>query len=101
MSMKDSFREDRTHCDADQIAETIITSMLVTAVGSDICIIGPQPVEPPRFVGITQPTEGNSAIALLKTSEDGIRFLEDCATPYFAVDQQLGCHGNLGEVCHA
>ena len=160
--MKDSFREDRTHCDADQIAETIITSMLVTAVGSDICIIGPQPVEPPRFVGITQPTEGNSAIAiiklsegaittsggyeryfdidglryshlinpktgwpvegllsasvaaptsivagsltsiaLLKTPEDGIRFFEECATPYFAVDQQLGCHGNLGEVCHA
>jgi|SaaInlStandDraft_5_1057022.scaffolds.fasta_scaffold166217_2 hypothetical protein len=99
--MKDSFRADRTHCDADQIAEPLIASMPVTAVGGDLCSIGPQPVETPRSVGITQPTEGNSAIALLKTSEDGIRFLEECATPYFAVDQQLGCHGNLGEVCHA
>ena len=99
--MKDSFRADRTNCDADQIAEPLIASMPVTAVGGDLCSIGPQPVETPRSVGITQPTEGNSAIALLKTSEDGIRFLEECATPYFAVDQQLGCHGNLGEVCHA
>jgi len=99
--MKDSFREDRTHCDADQIAKTIIASMPVTAVGGDLCSIDHTQVETPRSVGITQPTEGNSAIALLKTSEDGIRFLEECATPYFAVDQQLGCHGNLGEVCHA
>ncbi len=131
-------------------------------LGGDICIIGPQPDGTPWSIGITHPTEGNSAIAvielsegavttsggyeryfdidglryshlinpetgwpvegllsasvaaptsivagsltsiaLLKTPEDGIRFLEECATPYFAVDQQLGCHGNLGEVCHA
>jgi|TARA_B110000116_G_C16774611_1_gene555107 hypothetical protein len=99
--MKDSFREDRTHCDVDQIAEPLIASMPVTAVGGDLCSIDHTQVETPRSVGITQPTEGNSAIALLKTPEDGIRFLEECATPYFAVDQQLGCHGNLGEVCHA
>ena len=42
-----------------------------------------------------------TSIALLKTPDDGLRFLEECAIPYFAVDQQLGCHGNLGEVCHA
>ena len=131
-------------------------------LGGDICIIGPQPDGTPWSIGITHPTEGNSAIAiielsegavttsggyeryfdidglryshlinpetgwpvegllsasvaaptsivagsltsiaLLKTPEDGLRFLEECATPYFAVDQQLGCHGNLGEVCHA
>ena len=99
--MKDSFREDRTHCDVDQIAEPLIASMPVTAVGGDLCSIDHTQVETPRSVGITQPTEGNSAIALLKTREDGIRFLEECATRYFAVDQQLGCHGNLGEVCHA
>jgi len=42
-----------------------------------------------------------TAKALLKTSEDGIRFLEECATPYLAVDSQLGCHGSLGEVRYA
>jgi len=131
-------------------------------LGGDICIIGPQPDGTPWSIGITHPTEGNSAIAiiqlsegavttsggyeryfdidglryshlinpetgwpvegllsasvaaptsivagsltsiaLLKTPEDGIRFLEECATPYFAVDQQLGCHGNLGEIRYA
>ena len=131
-------------------------------LGGDICIIGPQPDGTPWSIGITHPTESNSAIAiiklsegaittsggyeryfdidglryshlinpktgwpvegllsasvaaptsivagsltsiaLLKTPEDGIRFLEECGTPYFAVDQQLGCHGNLGEVCYA
>ena len=38
--MKDSFREDRTHLDADQVAKTIITSMLVTAVGNVVILSG-------------------------------------------------------------
>ena len=131
-------------------------------LGGDICIIGPQPDGTPWSIGITHPTEGNSAIAiielsegavttsggyeryfdidglryshlinpetgwpvegllsasvaaptsivagsltsiaLLKAPEDGIRFLEECATPYFAVDQQLVCHGSLGEIRYA
>jgi len=131
-------------------------------LGGDICIIGPQPDGTPWSIGITHPTEGNSAIAiielsegavttsggyeryfdidglryshlinpetgwpvegllsasvaaptsivagsltsiaLLKTPEDGLRFLEECATPYFAVDQQLGYHGSLGEIRYA
>ena len=131
-------------------------------LGGDICIIGPQPDGTHWSIGITHPTEGNSAIAiielsegavttsggyeryfdidglryshlinpetgwpvegllsasvaaptsivagsltsiaLLKTPEDGLRFLEECATPYFAVDQQLGYHGSLGEIRYA
>ena len=131
-------------------------------LGGDICIIGPQPDGTPWSVGITHPTEDNSAIAiielsegalttsggyeryfdidgvryshlinpesgwpvegllsasvaaptsivagsltsiaLLKPTEDGVRFLEECATPYLAVDPQLGCHGSLGEVRYA
>ena len=38
--MKDSFREDRTHGDVDQVAKTIITSMLVTAVGGVVVLNG-------------------------------------------------------------
>ncbi len=40
ISMKDSFREDRTHLDADQVAKTIITSIIVTAVGGVIIVGG-------------------------------------------------------------
>lgn len=42
-----------------------------------------------------------TSIALLKPSEDGLRFLKKSATPYFSVDQQLGCHGSLGEIRYA
>ncbi|MBT5686752.1 MAG: FAD:protein FMN transferase [Gammaproteobacteria bacterium] len=63
------------------------------------------PVEGLLSASVAAPTSivagSLTSIALLKTPEDGIRFLEECATPYFAVDQQLGCHGNLGDIRYA
>ncbi len=63
------------------------------------------PVEGLLSASVAAPTSivagSLTSIALLKPSEDGLSFLKKSATPYFAVDQQLGCHGSLGEIRYA
>jgi hypothetical protein len=105
--MKASFRADRSRCEKDHTNKAIIApitisaSMLGTAVGNDLCNIGLTLGEAPRSIGRPYPGPAYRATALLTPHKDGVRFLEECATPYFAVDQQLGCHGNLGDIRYA
>jgi len=105
--MKASFRADRSRCEKDHTNKVIVApitisaSMLATAVSDDLCNIGPTLGEAPRSIGRPYPGPANRATALLTPPKDGVRFLEKCATPYLAVDPQVGCHGNLGEVRYA
>ena len=75
--------------------------MFATAVGDNLCNIGPTLGEAPRSIGRPYPGPANRATALLAPPKDGVRFLEKCATPYLAVDPQFGCHGSIGEVRYA
>ena len=75
--------------------------MFATAVGDNLCNIGPTPGEASKSVGTPYAGPANRATAILTPPKDGVRVLEECATSYLAVDPQLGCHGSLGEVRYA
>ena len=87
ISLKDPFRADRSRCETDHTNKaivapiTIIASMFATAVGNNLCNIGPTLGEAPRSIGRPYPGPANRATALLTPHKDGIRFLEECATP--------------------
>ncbi len=36
-----------------------------------------------------------ASIALLNQPTDGLDWLERCAVPYLAIDEELNCHGHL------